>query len=166
MGIDPVTHEPLSDQTSPQQDKPSCDINEDVSNNIVMDDQETNNNNGVICSTSSFNSSLQTENSSTESQPSDQIIAHDDPLMSYLLSESSTVLLEDSSWNFPVCSASDHDYSDFGVSLLGSKDLGDDGELWAWFLQWHVCYFNFYTTWKKEGEKKKKEIFVEKFNNN
>ncbi|KAF4362990.1 hypothetical protein F8388_020506 [Cannabis sativa] len=111
------------------------------------------------------NISIKTENSSStdneSSQPSDLINMYDhDPLMSYLLSEN--FLIEDSSsWDFPEATTTTttttstttaDNYSDhnnhFGVYssssseetstwlLESNKDLlGDDGELWAWFLQ-------------------------------
>ncbi|XP_062092136.1 MYB-like transcription factor ODO1 [Humulus lupulus] len=98
---------------------------------------------------SKINISIKTENSSTdESQPSDFNMYDHDPLMSYLLSEN--FLVEDSSWDFPAATTSTttaDNYSDhFGVYSSSSeetstwlpesnKDLGDDGELWAWFLQ-------------------------------
>ncbi|GMN40927.1 hypothetical protein TIFTF001_010153 [Ficus carica] len=149
MGIDPVTHEPLTDQnekcsTTPQgqkpccaaSQKPSCAASQEI---IAAEDQKVN----VVLGTTSINVdnsnvSIRTENSSTdESQPLDPK-TYDDPLMSYLLSEN---FLEDSSWNFPASTADN--FSDFGVSssgersawFLSSKDLGEDGELWAWFLE-------------------------------
>lgn len=149
MGIDPVTHELLTDQnekcsTTPQDQKPcraasqkpSCAASQEI---IAAEDQKVN----VMLGTTSINVdnsnvSIRTENSSTdESQPLDPK-TYDDPLMSYLLSDN---FLEDSSWNFPASTADN--FSDFGVSssgessawLLSSNDLGGDGETWAWFLE-------------------------------
>ncbi|PON56241.1 MYB transcription factor [Parasponia andersonii] len=144
MGIDPVTHEPLNHQSTPNDEKPRAATNNNDQHEEIADQE-----NG-ICGMTPIDSSkiisIRTEmNSSTdESQPSDPNI-YDDPLMSYLLSEN---FLEDSSWNFPVSASTTtgDNYSDFGASsseesstwLLGSnnKDLvSDDGDIWAWFLQ-------------------------------
>ena len=141
MGIDPVTHEPLNLQSTLNEEKPCAATNTDLQE---LADQE-NITRGMTSIDNSKIVSIQTENSSTdEPQPSDPKI-YDDPLMSYLLSEN---FVEDSSWNFPASTTSTttaDNYSEFGVSLSeesstwflekNNKDLGDDGELWAWFLQ-------------------------------
>ncbi|EXB86983.1 Protein ODORANT1 [Morus notabilis] len=140
MGIDPVTHEPLNGQkdkysststSTPQDDdqKP-CEANSSSNQQEMIIAEENHVMLGTNSNVDNSNVSIQTDQNSSsstddQSQPLD--------LMSYLLSEN---FLEDSSWNFPT--------SDFGVTssseesstwLLSSKDLGDDGELWAWFLE-------------------------------
>lgn len=144
MGIDPVTHEPINDQSTPNEEKPCATTNNDKQENIEADQE-----NGIVRGMTSIDHnskimSIRTDQNSPadESQPSDPNM-YDDPLMSYLLSEN---FLGDSSWNFPASTTSTttaDNYSDLGVSsseesstwlLASNKDLGDDGELWAWFL--------------------------------
>ncbi|KAJ9164074.1 hypothetical protein P3X46_023689 [Hevea brasiliensis] len=125
MGIDPVTHEPLQKQNNPE--AAPC-------NNIIYDHQLNFNGdqhdipNNICAQAASFSSSSSDNSSITPTESSDPH-SDDDPLMSYILSDS---FLEDSStWNFPVTR---EEYCEFGMSSLEGnspwflelKDLGDD----------------------------------------
>lgn len=107
MGIDPVTHEPLHKQANPEA-APCKNIKYDG------DQQEIPNNN--YAQASSFSS----DSSSTTPTESSEPVSDDDPLMSYILSNT---FLEDSTWDFhfPVMR---EEYCEFGMS--SSEGIGDD----------------------------------------
>lgn len=137
MGIDPVTHEPLNKQESPQESIVPCHTNYDQPNFNADGQQVLPQNCGHASSSTTDNSSTTTptENSSVDecigsSEPNST--TDSDPLMSCIWSE---VFLDDSSWNFQATRGGD--YSEFGLSksssedsnspwVLDSKDLGDE----------------------------------------
>ncbi|CAK7337071.1 unnamed protein product [Dovyalis caffra] len=134
MGIDPVTHEPLKKQVSPQESTVPCDANYDQPNFNTDHDQQVLPKTSGHASSSTDNSSTTTptENSSSVDEcRSSEPNSDNDPLMSYIWSEA---FLDDTSWNFQ---ATREDFSEFGVSnsssedsnspwFLDSKDLGDE----------------------------------------
>jgi len=137
MGIDPVTHEPLNKQGSPQESTVPCHSNYDQPNFNADGQQVLPQNCGHASSSTTDNSSTTTptENSSVDecigsSEPNST--TDSDPLMSCLWSE---VFLDDSSWNFQATRGGD--YGEFGLSksssedsnspwVLDSQDLGDE----------------------------------------
>jgi myb proto-oncogene protein len=123
MGIDPITHEPLHKEATPQDTLSHAIDQRDIE--VINNHQEST----KICGQASSidNSSAPTENSSTDEsksmEPSDN-----DLLMNYIWSET---FLDESLWNFP---AAGENYSNFGSSSpenyselsLNYKDFGDE----------------------------------------
>jgi len=99
MGIDPLTHEPLlKEATTPQHD---LEVNhEDESQKVVCSSH--------VSSNAPTENSSTTDESRSSSDPGD-----DDPLMSYIWSE--TIFLDDSFWNSPATSGSGSCYSNLGL---------------------------------------------------
>lgn len=123
MGIDPLTHEPLNKEATPQH-------NHDDHHDLEVNHEESQ----KLCShvSSSDNSNAPTENSSTDESRSTSDPGDDDLLMNYIWSE--TIFLDDSFWNIsPETSGS---YGNFGLPssednsdrwlLDYKKDFGDD----------------------------------------
>lgn len=116
MGIDPVTHQPLHKQDNKGAAASHDVIYYDHQPNFSGDQQQISKNNCEAHASSSCNTTP-----TESSEPS----SNDDPLMSYIFSDS---FLEDSTWNFPV------EYCEFGMFspegncpwFLEHKDIGDD----------------------------------------
>ncbi|KAJ6339314.1 hypothetical protein OIU77_007304 [Salix suchowensis] len=117
MGIDPVTHQPLSKQESPRESRVPCPTNYDQ---LVLPG---------ICG----HASSRTDNSSTTTPAGNSSVDgragssepnnDDDPPASFIWSD---IFLDDSSWNFQ---ATGEDYSELGVSNSSSDD-----SISTWFL--------------------------------
>nr|AGV22119.1 MYB transcription factor 2 [Betula luminifera]AXG64019.1 MYB transcription factor 2 [Betula luminifera] len=110
MGIDPLTHEPLQKEDTPQQTFcHSTTADDDLDLEVINHEQEESQ---KICAP--------TENSSTDESRSLSDPGDDDLLMSYIWSE--TIFLDDSFWNSPAASGS--------YGSLGLPSSEDDSDRW------------------------------------
>ncbi|KAK9292414.1 hypothetical protein L1049_020383 [Liquidambar formosana] len=125
MGIDPITHEPLQKQATNSEEMPT---HANDQPQFDLGQHEMPKDYGHI--TSNRNSSSPTENSSGDESRSSDPTSDDDPLMSYILSDT---FLNESSWDFPATTGEEN--SEFGLSssseenfawLLNYKDFGDE----------------------------------------
>ncbi|XP_068316565.1 MYB-like transcription factor ODO1 [Pyrus communis] len=121
MGIDPITHEPLHKQVTTPQEMPHEASNQPANSDMNIQQINTNIPEHGICTNSDGNSASENSPSddSEPAEPNPNCSEEDDPLVSFILSDT---FLEDLTWDFSTSS----EYS--------SADNPTEENSLAWFM--------------------------------